>query len=249
MVAVHRRRQDVIEDLPDGEEVVVLEDRLQRPAAPARLVVRGLEDGNGERQQPHRSPVAFTVAQVAVVAGRYDAGKAARLLDQRAARQDVGIFVLDREPLGLEKKRLAEALGRDDDGGALVVRLEEGPYFRIGMEQIGTKTQYVFGIHLARVDDPRLHRCHHYIALFNALGLIVSQHQREASPSALMRRPPLRRATRTVSLRTASSMGRAHPNSQCLRPTQAGVADNVGGQDRRQFALLTGHGTLPQAEL
>ena len=35
-------------------------------------------------------------------------------------------------------------------------------------------------------------------------------------------------------------MGRAHPNSQCLRPTQAGVADNVGGQDRRQFALLTG---------
>jgi hypothetical protein len=26
---------------------------------------------------------------------------------------------------------------------------------------------------------------------------------------------------------------------------QAGVADNVGGQDRRQFALLTGHGTLP----
>jgi hypothetical protein len=32
------------------------------------------------------------------------------------------------------------------------------------MEQIGTKTEYVFGIHLARVDDPRLHRCHHCFA-------------------------------------------------------------------------------------
>ena len=42
-------------------------------------------------------------------------------------------------------------------------------------------------------------------------------------------------------------MGRAHPNSQCLRPTQAGVADNVGGQDPRQFALLTGHGDFPRS--
>jgi hypothetical protein len=28
-----------------------------------------------------------------------------------------------------------------------------------------------------------------------------------------------------------------------VAPHQAGVADNVSGQDRRQFALLTGHGT------
>jgi hypothetical protein len=27
---------------------------------------------------------------------------------------------------------------------------------------------------------------------------------------------------------------------------QGQVADNVGGQDRRQFALLTGHGNLPE---
>ncbi len=161
MIGVHRRRQDMIEDLPDGEEIVVLEDRLQRPAAAAQPVVRGLEDGDGEGQQPHRSPVAFAVAQVAVVAGRYDAGKAAGLLDQGSVRQDVGIFFLDRQPLCLEKKCLPEALGRDDDRGALVVRLEERSYFRIGMEQIGTKAEYVFGIHLARVDDPRLHRCHH----------------------------------------------------------------------------------------
>src|SRR4030095_4864526 len=107
--------------------------------------------------QRHRSPVAFAVAQLTVVAGRYDAGQAARLLDQGAARQDAGILVLDREPLGLEKQRLAEAFGLEDERGALVVRLEEGSYLRIGMEQIGAKTEYVFGIHLARVDDPCLH--------------------------------------------------------------------------------------------
>jgi hypothetical protein len=37
MIGVHRRRQDMIEDLPDGEEIVVLEDRLSdrlhRPGA------------------------------------------------------------------------------------------------------------------------------------------------------------------------------------------------------------------------
>ena len=41
-------------------------------------------------------------------------------------------------------------------------------------------------------------------------------------------------------------MGRADPNSQCLRPTQAGVADNVCSEDRRQFALLTDHGKFPR---
>jgi hypothetical protein len=30
------------------------------------------------------------------------------------------------------------------------------------------------------------------------------------------------------------------------RPHQAGVADNLGGKDRRQFALLTGHGNFPR---
>ena len=40
-------------------------------------------------------------------------------------------------------------------------------------------------------------------------------------------------------------MGRARPNSQCLRPTQAGVADNVCSNDRRQFALLRGEWNLP----
>ena len=30
-----------------------------------------------------------------------------------------------------------------------------------------------------------------------------------------------------------------------VAPHQAGLADNVGGEDRRQFALLTGHGNFP----
>jgi hypothetical protein len=36
--------------------------------------------------------------------------------------------------------------------------------------------------------------------------------------------------------------------SECgalVAPHQAGVADNVCGEDRRQFALLTGHGRFP----
>ena len=31
-----------------------------------------------------------------------------------------------------------------------------------------------------------------------------------------------------------------------VTPHQAGLADNINGQDRRQFALLTGHGNYPE---
>src|SRR5262249_50566504 len=62
------------------------------------------------------------------------------------------------------------------------VGLEERPDFGIRMEQIRTKTKDVFGIHLACVDDPRLHRCHHCIDFLMQRYLIVSLHQREAGP-------------------------------------------------------------------
>ena len=34
----------------------------------------------------------------------------------------------------------------------------------------------------------------------------------------------------------------ARQRAALVAPHQAGVADNVRGEDRRQFALLTGHG-------
>ena len=36
--------------------------------------------------------------------------------------------------------------------------------------------------------------------------------------------------------------GQARQRAALVAPHQAGVADNVRGQNRRQFALLTGHG-------
>src|SRR5712664_3008045 len=42
---------------------------------------------------------------------------------------------------------------------------------------------------------------------------------------------------------------KSKPESQGATPVtshRAGVATNVGGQDRRQFALLTGHGRFPR---
>jgi hypothetical protein len=38
---------------------------------------------------------------------------------------------------------------------------------------------------------------------------------------------------------------KARQRTALVASHQAGVADNVGGQDRRQFALLTGHGNFP----
>jgi hypothetical protein len=37
----------------------------------------------------------------------------------------------------------------------------------------------------------------------------------------------------------------ARQRATLVAPDQAGVADNVGIEDRRQFALLTGHGNFP----
>ena len=37
----------------------------------------------------------------------------------------------------------------------------------------------------------------------------------------------------------------ARQRAALVAPHQAGVADNVRGEDRRQFALLTGHGNFP----
>jgi hypothetical protein len=39
----------------------------------------------------------------------------------------------------------------------------------------------------------------------------------------------------------------ARQRAALVAPHQAGVADNVSGQDRRQFALLTGHGKVPRS--
>ena len=40
---------------------------------------------------------------------------------------------------------------------------------------------------------------------------------------------------------TKQEPAQARQRAALIAPHQAGVADNVGGQDRRQFALLTGH--------
>ena len=40
---------------------------------------------------------------------------------------------------------------------------------------------------------------------------------------------------------------KARQRAALVAPHQAGVADNVCGQDRRQFALLTGHGSFPRS--
>ena len=40
--------------------------------------------------------------------------------------------------------------------------------------------------------------------------------------------------------------GQAHQHAALVAPHQAGVADNIRSEDRRQFALLTGHGKFPR---
>ena len=48
-------------------------------------------------------------------------------------------------------------------------------------------------------------------------------------------------------LETSNTMVLQSRNSTTLIPAnQAGIADNVGGDDRRQFALLTSHGNFPR---
>jgi hypothetical protein len=41
-------------------------------------------------------------------------------------------------------------------------------------------------------------------------------------------------------------LAKTRQRAALVAPHQAGVADNVCGQDRRQFALLTGHGNFPR---
>jgi hypothetical protein len=42
-------------------------------------------------------------------------------------------------------------------------------------------------------------------------------------------------------------LAQARQRAAVVAPRQAGVADNVGGQDRCQFSLLTGHGSFPRS--
>jgi hypothetical protein len=52
-----------------------------------------------------------------------------------------------------------------------------------------------------------------------------------------------------VKIRPLRSAMRWRPGAPACRSRRApsgGSGDNVGGQDRRQFALLTGHGNIPR---
>jgi len=42
-------------------------------------------------------------------------------------------------------------------------------------------------------------------------------------------------------------LAQARQRPTLVSPHEAGVADSAGDQDRRQFALLTGHGNLPRS--
>lgn len=62
-------------------------------------------------------------------------------------------------------------------------------------------------------------------------------------PGELDRSPAIPRQDRIEALGTV--LPQTRDGAALIPPDEAGVADNVGGKDRRQFSLLTGHGTFP----